>query len=150
MILSKKQITKALIWLHGCAGWSVPVLFANPLRQVFLWGGPYYNEAFTKVVLCIFNTCVVSGNPNKYNTEQSTDNITTRHHFLVLRNMYSSRIAVTIVSTIVNIVLRPINTIIVKKRTLQKAGVEKWLTAAGNDRKTNPVSETNTQKILVL
>ena len=90
---------------------------------------------------------MVSGNPNKYNTEQSTDNITTRHHFLVLRNMYSSRIAVTIVSTIVNIVLRPINTIIVKKRTLQKAGVEKWLTAAGNARKTNPVSEIHTQNL---
>ena len=30
MILSKTRITKALIRLHGCAGWSAPVLFANP------------------------------------------------------------------------------------------------------------------------
>ena len=30
IILSKKRMTKALICLRGCAGWSVPVLFANP------------------------------------------------------------------------------------------------------------------------
>ena len=30
MILSKMQITKALISLHGCAGWSRPLLFTNP------------------------------------------------------------------------------------------------------------------------
>ena len=30
MILSKKRISKALIRLGGCAGWSAPVLFANP------------------------------------------------------------------------------------------------------------------------
>ena len=30
MILFKMLITKALISLHGCAGWSVPLLFANP------------------------------------------------------------------------------------------------------------------------
>ena len=29
MIFPKKRITKALIRLGGCAGWSVPVLFAN-------------------------------------------------------------------------------------------------------------------------
>ena len=29
MILSKKRITKALISLRGCAGWSVPLLVAN-------------------------------------------------------------------------------------------------------------------------
>ena len=29
MILLDKRITKALISLHGCAGWSVPVLFAK-------------------------------------------------------------------------------------------------------------------------
>ena len=41
MILSKKRITKALIRLRGCAGWSAPVLFANPLRQVFSRRGPF-------------------------------------------------------------------------------------------------------------
>ena len=30
MIFSNKQIAKALIRLHGCAGWSAPLLFANP------------------------------------------------------------------------------------------------------------------------
>ena len=30
MILSNKPIIKALISLHGCAGWSGPVLFTNP------------------------------------------------------------------------------------------------------------------------
>ena len=35
MMLSQKQITKALINLHGCAGWSAPLLFASPRRHVF-------------------------------------------------------------------------------------------------------------------
>ena len=30
MVLFKKRITKALIRLRGCAGWTAPVLFANP------------------------------------------------------------------------------------------------------------------------
>ena len=30
IILSNKRIRKTLIRLHGCAGWSVPLLFANP------------------------------------------------------------------------------------------------------------------------
>ena len=42
MILSNKQITKALIRLPGCAGWSAHVLFANHRRQVFSRRGPYY------------------------------------------------------------------------------------------------------------
>ena len=36
MVLSNKRMTKALIRLRGCAGWSAPLLFANPRRQVFL------------------------------------------------------------------------------------------------------------------
>ena len=40
MILSIKRITKALIRLRGCAGWSEPVLLANPRRQVFSRRGP--------------------------------------------------------------------------------------------------------------
>ena len=39
-ILSIKRITKALIRLRGCAGWSASVLFANSRRQVFS-RGPY-------------------------------------------------------------------------------------------------------------
>ena len=41
MVLSKTRITKALIRLRGCAGWSAPVLFANPRKQVFSRRGPY-------------------------------------------------------------------------------------------------------------
>ena len=41
MILSNKRITKALIRLRECAGWSASVLFANPRRQVFLRRGPF-------------------------------------------------------------------------------------------------------------
>ena len=40
MVLSKKLITKTLIRLRGCAGWSAPVLFANTQRQVFSRRGP--------------------------------------------------------------------------------------------------------------
>ena len=36
MILSKKGITKVLIRLHGCTGWSAPVLFATPQKTGFL------------------------------------------------------------------------------------------------------------------
>ena len=35
IILYNKQSTKELIRLCGCAGWSAPLFFANPLRQVF-------------------------------------------------------------------------------------------------------------------
>ena len=42
MLLSKKWITKALIWLLGCAGWSAPVLLANPWRPFFSRCGPYF------------------------------------------------------------------------------------------------------------
>ena len=41
MILSNKPITKVLIRLRGCAGWSAPLLLANPRRQVFLRQDPY-------------------------------------------------------------------------------------------------------------
>ena len=42
MILFKKRITKALIRLRVCAGWSAPVLFANSLRQIFSRRGPNF------------------------------------------------------------------------------------------------------------
>ena len=49
MILSSKRITKSLIRLRGCAGWSAPLLFANLRRQVFLRRGPYnLLELFSK------------------------------------------------------------------------------------------------------
>ena len=40
MILCNTLITTVLIRLPGCAGWSAPLLFANPRRQVFLRQGP--------------------------------------------------------------------------------------------------------------
>ena len=41
IILSNKRITKALIRLRGCAGWSAPLLFAYPRKQVFTRQGPH-------------------------------------------------------------------------------------------------------------
>ena len=40
IVLSITRTKKALIRLHGCAGWSAPVLFANPRRKVFSRRGP--------------------------------------------------------------------------------------------------------------
>ena len=39
IILSKQRTTKALIRLHGCAGWSAPLLFAYGIRHIFSWPG---------------------------------------------------------------------------------------------------------------
>ena len=46
MILHNKRITKALIRLRICSGWSAPLLFANHQRQVFLRRGPYVFNLF--------------------------------------------------------------------------------------------------------
>ena len=40
MKLSNKRIAKVLIRLHGCAGWSATLLFANPLKTGFLVSQP--------------------------------------------------------------------------------------------------------------
>ena len=70
MILSKKRITKVLIRLRGCAGWSAPVLFANPRRQVFSRQGPnirplallcHLKEAFAHM-RSISKSCVLTQN----------------------------------------------------------------------------------------
>ena len=50
MILSKKANNKGAESLYGCAGWSAPLLFANPRRQVFSRRGPD-NNACTQVSL---------------------------------------------------------------------------------------------------
>ena len=41
MIFFNKRITKVLIRLRGCAGWSAPLLFAAPRRRGFSGRGPY-------------------------------------------------------------------------------------------------------------
>ena len=41
MMLSNTRITKVLIRLHGCTGWSTSLLFAIPGRQIFLCRDPY-------------------------------------------------------------------------------------------------------------
>ena len=46
IIFSKKRITKAIVRLRGSAGWSAPVLFANPRRQVFSHRDLYLNWYF--------------------------------------------------------------------------------------------------------
>ena len=40
MVLTKERITKVLIRLRGCAGWSVPLLFTY-LKEGFLTTGPF-------------------------------------------------------------------------------------------------------------
>ena len=49
MVLSNKRITRALIRLHVCTGWSAPLLFANPRRQVFSRQGPNDNSLFIRI-----------------------------------------------------------------------------------------------------
>ena len=59
MILSEKRITKALIRLRGCAGWSAPVLFANPRRQVFSRRGPFDLQHLSLMSWGkVFNSCL--------------------------------------------------------------------------------------------
>ena len=69
MILSKKRITKALISLPICAGWSAPLLFTNPQRQVFACWGPniilfrnVYWEAFNDRSTHNISTCRLGNN----------------------------------------------------------------------------------------
>ena len=45
---SKKRITKVLIRLRRCAGWSAPVLFTNPRTLVFSGRGPYYVDTVAR------------------------------------------------------------------------------------------------------
>ena len=42
MVFSKKRITKALISLHGCAGCSAPLFFANPEDRLSHVEAQYY------------------------------------------------------------------------------------------------------------
>ena len=44
MILSSKQITKALISLRGCAGWSAPLMLATPPKTGFVATRPNYGH----------------------------------------------------------------------------------------------------------
>ena len=52
-ILSTKRVTKALIRLRGCAGWSAPVLFVTPENRfshteahMISFQSVYYNATF--------------------------------------------------------------------------------------------------------
>ena len=65
MILSIMRITKALIRLRGCAGWSAPVLFAKPRRQVFSRRGPIITptEIGIKTHLVCFHTHFICVSP---------------------------------------------------------------------------------------
>ena len=61
MILSKKHITKALIRLHRCAGWSAALLFRNT------------EDGFSRVEAHMISTIIswAGGNVCKYGTENS-------------------------------------------------------------------------------
>ena len=50
-MLYKKQITKALIRLCRCAGWSVPLLLAHHKLQDFLRQGPFYIQTSASIRL---------------------------------------------------------------------------------------------------
>ena len=62
MIFSKKRITKVLIRLRGCAGWSSPVLFAKPRRQGFWRRGPFYSLIFRLSMPSMYGHSLVFGN----------------------------------------------------------------------------------------
>ena len=57
MILFKKRIIKELIRLRGCAGWSAPLLFANPRRQVFSRRGPFRPDHGIMVLIALMLYC---------------------------------------------------------------------------------------------
>ena len=70
MVLSKNRITKALIRLHGCEGWSAPLLFANSRRQVFLRRG-LPMAIHTDQLQIQFCAIVLSRERNNNNTDQT-------------------------------------------------------------------------------
>ena len=56
MIMSNEQITKVLIRLCGCTGWSAPLLFAVHQRHVFLCKGSYVTDIReVTIMFCPFN-----------------------------------------------------------------------------------------------
>ena len=57
MVLSKKRDT--LVRLRGCVGWSAPVLFATPRRQVFSRRGPNKNKLTPKGVVAELSLLLV-------------------------------------------------------------------------------------------
>ena len=48
IILSKQRTIKALIRLHGCAGWSAPLLFTYGIKHIFSWSGSFSFGNFVK------------------------------------------------------------------------------------------------------
>ena len=55
MILSKERITKALTRLRWCAGWSAPLLFANPPKTGFLASRPSYKVTMSLLITLGFS-----------------------------------------------------------------------------------------------
>ena len=72
MILSKTQITKALIRLHRCAGWSAPLLFANP-EDSFLASRPICRINLKLFVYYLLITPTNSLDPNQAPQNVGTD-----------------------------------------------------------------------------
>ena len=58
MKLSNKQITKTIITLCGCAGWSAPLLFAIT-GQAFSCRGPYELLFLYLGAICTFNLSIL-------------------------------------------------------------------------------------------
>ena len=59
--VSRQQ--KALIRLHGCAGWSGPLLVAYARRHVFAWCKPY-----NKGIKCIYGGTFTATTQHKHNS----------------------------------------------------------------------------------
>ena len=69
MKFSKKRTTKALIRLRGRAGWSAPVLLANPWRQVFSRRCPFRWKGKMKAQTRLHRSAGWSG-PQQYTSNK--------------------------------------------------------------------------------
>ena len=117
MILSIKGITKALIRLGRCAGWSVPLLFANTGRQVFSCRGPYTVKHLFLVVIFIwwfwqYKQKSPKNEPSKYRFKFSYTNNKWTHILCMLLSVALNLRTVEYVSPS-------------RKSCLQMAGLEK-------------------------
>ena len=60
MILSNKLLTKALIRLRGCAGWSAPLLFTNTEDRFFTHRGHDNHSIMNSVYTDLGHVSIIS------------------------------------------------------------------------------------------
>ena len=90
MILSNKGITKALIRLRGCAGWSAPLLFANTEDRFLTLRLKYqmqpqnvYPNIFIQILMLCHNSTFLQ---NAYIMKTGTTSKLSVHNTLPLPN----------------------------------------------------------------